>query len=180
MIPGVQHCQPKLPLKVLTPLSLQRTCIFSNKQHMNRRVYVMVTAGLGDRALLWWGLGSGTDAAHGYFHSNRLQMVLLSIAAELPLEKHSALLYRDRVVVVVLRWEGASFLVWAVLDEDASWTQTLSLGIGGRIIVLVCLKSGKEQDERLSIMQTKYINLKKTQVFPFLFIQSNTHCFYSI
>lgn len=80
---------------------------------MNCSMYVTVTVGLRDRAPLGGGHGSGAGTAHGYFHTNRLQMVLLSIsiAAELPLEKHSVLCYGDRVVVIVLHWERSILLV---------------------------------------------------------------------
>ena len=73
-----------------------------------------------DRSPLRPGVGSDTGAAHGYFVSHRRQAVLLSIVAELPLEKHPALLYGAGVVVVALHGDWPLAPAWSVLDEDAS------------------------------------------------------------
>lgn len=115
-----------------------------------------MTVGL-DRSPLGGSRGSDTGTAHSYFHNNRLQMVflffffftLLIVVTELPLQKHSLLYYGDWVVVVALHWESL-VLGWVAGDQDASWTQALSLGVGGRKVILLCYKSGKEQGDPMS------------------------------
>lgn len=102
-----------------------------------------MTTGL--RASLGGGLGSGAGAAHRHLQIHRLEPECLAIPAELSPEEHSALLDGHRVVAVVLR--GEQVALGTVRDQDASGTQTLSLHIGGREVLLSGDRSGKKEEK---------------------------------
>lgn len=91
MIPGVLGDPERVALPIsitsqdTTPLSFQRTCcILKQTKHLVQR-----------GCPLGGVHGPHTGTAHGYLPANQHQMVLLSIAAELPLEKHPTLHDRD-------------------------------------------------------------------------------------
>lgn len=91
MIPGVLGGPERVALPIsfpfqdTTPLSFQRTCcILKQTKHS-----VQCGCPLGGVH------GPHTGTAHSYLLANRRQMVLVPIAAELPLEKHPALHDRD-------------------------------------------------------------------------------------
>lgn len=91
MIPGALGGPERVALPIsftsqdTTPLSFQRTCYILKQ-----------TKNLLQRSGPLGGVhGPHTGTAHGYLLANRRQMVLLSIAAELPLKKHPALHDRD-------------------------------------------------------------------------------------
>lgn len=91
MIPGVlggpERVAPPISItsQDTTPLSFQRTCCILKQT----KDWVQRSCPLGGVH------GPHTGTTHGYLLANRHQMVLLSIAAELPLEKHPALHDRD-------------------------------------------------------------------------------------
>lgn len=90
MIPGVLGGPERVALPIsitsqdTTPLSFQRTCYI-----LKQTKHSVQCGPLGGVH------GPHAGTAHGYLPANRRQMVLLSIAAELPLEKHPALHDRD-------------------------------------------------------------------------------------
>ncbi len=136
-------CMNTVPSSQLSSAGLYNPML--NLVHFKTNTTLTVKCRCEDAPPLEGGLDPDAGTAHSYFYSHWLQIIFFPVPAELLLEEHSALQNGDGVVVEALHCDWFLLLAWAVLDEDASWTQALSLGVTGRKVILLRYKSASER-----------------------------------